>query len=575
MDYPGDPALAQEVRTRVLTTFRQTVELAEEGRLQEASLGCDFILKMDPRFEPARELRERLAGSAAPVSAADLLDRSPEPARPTVPPPPPPATTAPAEDLRRTQFSPQDLALSLADEGVDLGALFETPSAPQAAAPPLGHTASEPASRIDELLAEGQRAFDESQYQNAIDVWSRIYLIDLDHAEANRRIDAARKLKAEQERVADEQLHEGVRALEEGRSEEARAILERLLEQNPNHIAAREYLGQLPGGEGGVLSTHEAPGEIYGEPPEVPLPTPPAVAASHEGATSLTETKAPRRGASGAKGQARAVSADRRFVWIGAVGLALLLAAGWFLASNWKRLFPNAEAAAPTVAVSSMVEEAVRLHAGGDIEGAVQRLRRVTHPNPEYPRAQELLAEWTAPEADPAADAAAAAAADEHSAQRIAARSAFLERARRAYEEREYLGAVKSFRAAEQIAPLDGALADLYADSKRQLLPLAAQVDLFQQREWDRVLPLLWRQHLDDESNRDVRRLLSDTLFNMGVQAMRDGDKAAAVQNFRDLVRIAPEDALAQRLLLFAESYPGSSQDLVFQILASQLEFRT
>ncbi|HUP25282.1 MAG TPA: hypothetical protein VNB06_20380, partial [Thermoanaerobaculia bacterium] len=143
MDYPGDPALAQEIRTRVLTTFRQTVELAGEGRLQEASLGCDFILKMDPRFEPARKLQERLADSAGPVPAADLLDRSPEPARPAVPPPPPPPP-APAEDLRTTQFPPQDLALSLADEGVDLGALFETPSAQQAAAPPLGHTASEP-----------------------------------------------------------------------------------------------------------------------------------------------------------------------------------------------------------------------------------------------------------------------------------------------------------------------------------------------------------------------------------------------------------------------------------------------
>jgi tetratricopeptide (TPR) repeat protein len=572
MDYPGDPALAQEIRTRVLTTFRQTVELAGEGRLQEASLGCDFILKMDPRFEPARKLQERLAGSAGPVSAADLLlARADEPA-PPAPPPPPPVTISPAEDLRTTQLDPQDLALSLADEGVDLGALFETPaSAQQAAPPPLGHTDSEPASRIDELLAEGQRAFDESQYQNAIDVWSRIYLIDLDHAEANRRIDAARKLKAEQERVADEQLHEGVRALEEGRSVEARAIFERLLEQNPNHIAAREYLGQQPGSEG-VLSTHEGPGELYSEPPEAPLPAPPPVAASNDVATGTT---APRRGASGVKGQARAASADRRFVWIGAAGLVLLLVAGWFLASNWKRLFPNAEVAAPTEAVSSMVEEAVRLHAGGDLEGAKQRLRRVTRPNPEYPRAQELLAEWSVPEADPAADAAAAAAADEHSALRMAERSALLERARRAYEEREYLGAVKSFRAAEQIAPLDGALADLYADSKRQLLPLAAQVDLFQQREWERVLPLLWRQHLDDESNRDVRRLLSDTLFNMGVQAMRDGDKEAAVENFRDLVRIAPEDTLAQRLLLFAERYPGSSQDLVFQILASELEFRT
>ena len=62
MNYPGNPSLGDEVRQRILATFAQSLELAETGRPQEAALGCDFILELDPQFKPATELKERLAG---------------------------------------------------------------------------------------------------------------------------------------------------------------------------------------------------------------------------------------------------------------------------------------------------------------------------------------------------------------------------------------------------------------------------------------------------------------------------------------------------------------------------------
>jgi hypothetical protein len=354
-----------------------------------------------------------------------------------------------------------------------------------------------------------------------------------------------------------------------------------LVAENPHHLAARDYLAQLPPPDEDVVVRHEA-GAVYGEPQAAPLPASfvveeaiDASAAPLQAPAAAAAGAAPKRGAAAAgKGQARAAREDRRLVWIGAGGLLLLLAAGWFLASNWRRLFPNSSEAPAPVEQVSLVEEAVRLHAAGDVEAAVAVLRRVNPASPEKARARELLNEWSEP-ATPAEDVEADSAAAATVAALQAEREALLERARRAYDEREYLRAARAFRAAEQIAPLVGTAADLYADTKRQLVPLAAQIDLFQQREWDRALPTLWRQHIDDEENRDIRRLLIDTLFNLGVQALRAGDKAGATENFRDLVRIAPEDTLAQRLLLFAERYPGSSQDLVFQILAGQLEFRS
>jgi hypothetical protein len=67
--YAGSPALSPEARDKVLQTFRHTLSLAQSGKADEALLGCDFILKMDGRFAPARALLDalRTAPPGAPV----------------------------------------------------------------------------------------------------------------------------------------------------------------------------------------------------------------------------------------------------------------------------------------------------------------------------------------------------------------------------------------------------------------------------------------------------------------------------------------------------------------------------
>ncbi|MGZ6971533.1 MAG: hypothetical protein ACXVID_07715, partial [Thermoanaerobaculia bacterium] len=69
--YAGSPALAPEAREKVLETFRHTLALAQEGKNEEALLGCDFLLKMDARFAPARSLLELLRG-IAPGTPVDV-----------------------------------------------------------------------------------------------------------------------------------------------------------------------------------------------------------------------------------------------------------------------------------------------------------------------------------------------------------------------------------------------------------------------------------------------------------------------------------------------------------------------
>src|SRR5262245_18821061 len=70
--YPGNPSLPREVRDKILSTFRHTLNLYKEGKADDCVIGCDFILKMDPRFAPARQLMEKAKNPAAGVDVGSL-----------------------------------------------------------------------------------------------------------------------------------------------------------------------------------------------------------------------------------------------------------------------------------------------------------------------------------------------------------------------------------------------------------------------------------------------------------------------------------------------------------------------
>src|SRR5205807_1890255 len=95
MTYPGNQSLASDVQQRIRSTFEHTLGLAEKGSHQEALLGCDFVLRMDPLFEPARRLQERLESTPGPLAVDDLrhFDAA-SPFQAPLPAPPSAAATA-------------------------------------------------------------------------------------------------------------------------------------------------------------------------------------------------------------------------------------------------------------------------------------------------------------------------------------------------------------------------------------------------------------------------------------------------------------------------------------------------
>ncbi|HEX9670893.1 MAG TPA: hypothetical protein VGC93_15585 [Thermoanaerobaculia bacterium] len=706
MAYRGNPALPADTQRRIQGTFEQTLDLAEDGSRQEALLGCDFILRMDPRFEPARRLQERLQEASGAVHVQDLrlgLD--------TAAPAPAAAAAGPAEDLwggldlaELPELPPLDLApaglwatMPLASPAAghsalrgeltallerrafgdlltaagrereavaddpELFALVETaqsrleaepyvakflagaraareegndpeaerllakaraldpthpgladlaarpaeapppaasvPSSPPLPPPPLrpqtvpfaadslfsADTAeferravaaageSESDRRIADLLAEGQAAYDRGDHQNAIDAWSRIFLIDIDHQEAASRIEQARKLKAEGERQVEEVFHDGLSHLDAGDTAAARRAFEKVLEMQPGHLTARELLQQIEAGKVPAARPAASSSSALESPlrdgtagaaaaaelkEEILVPPEPGEARSGEHGT-LPAAAAPARPARGL----------RTFALVGGAVALLVLAGAWFLFQNRDRFFPNS-AAEPAAAEADPIARATALHREGRAPFAIAQLRRLPPGDPRYREAQELIRRWEAETARAAAPAPILAP------ELAARREERLAAGRAALAGRDYLAAIAALEGAAALQPLAPPEAGLLRQARAGLEPLAPQLALFRQQDWQYVVPQLWRLREADPADPAVNRLLVDSYYNLGVQALQGLDVAKAEAHFKEALQIGPEDGEARRHLQLAQAYQERAPDLLYRIYVKHVPYR-
>ena len=748
MTYAGNTSLSTEIQNRILTTFKQTLNLAGQGSRQEALLGCDFILRLDPLFEPARTLYNRLQAAEGPVATDDLqgaleaLTDQPAPQTQTTPaaptdttneagspspPHPQPDSQATADELfqpdqgaagaalttnelraKLTQLLEQrefqeikklakeyraevakeadlqaivatvsqrleaqpylrsfiDSAIKAQGEGnlaearkllekgknldpthpevlqleqeiaaAEKGATADpevtappqppaAPAAPEAAAPepaaaapatpepaPPQPTAPEPAAatppadaetteeapsvdllgdeailgepsasldaeseaRVSELLEEGQAAFDRSEYQTAIDAWSRIFLIEIDHPEANRRIEMARKLKEELERKVEEAFHEGLSHLENGALDQATASFKNVLRMQPNHLAAREYLQKIESGEVTATALPAKPKE-EAQPPEadfldtggltspdatIPPPHPEEPGEDEAARKPVTQPKKP------------AKSRGRTFALIGVSVLLLVAVGGWVLFSKRDQIFPNSgadQAAGADVALDP-ISRAKKLHEEGRTSIAIAQLRRLPPGNPQYAEAQALIAQW---ESDDTEQAASTGPGEED----LARRELIIDQAKRSAGLGDNLLAWELLERAAEIVPLNQEEIALRTTVRENLEVLQAEWDLFQQGDWEYAIPSLWRIYEQHPDNRDVRRLIVDSYFNLGVRDLQRSDPSQATEKFREALKLRPDDIELQRLTVFAETYKQRPTDLLYRVFVKYHPFR-
>ncbi len=683
MTYPGNTSLSPDVQQRILTTYRQSLQSAARGNRDEALLGCDFVQRLDPQFQPARVLQQMLAANREPEVFAQMLDaldgggggegdgeedlralfarllaerRFPE------------ILNAAERDKRRVAADPELLSLVEAAQGrheaepyvtrflgeaaaalaeqrredvarlldkaraldashpgiaeiesllhpgaapageaadatvalpdLDFDAFqlpspdeaglgfdtpdlsapsFDTPDFAAATLEPGGAEEARPAEetsgRIVSLLAEGQEAFDRGDFQPAIDAWSRIFLIDIDHEEAARKIERARQLKSEQEREVEEIFHDGVARFDAGELAASRAAFQKVLELQPSYALAREYLDKLDERESGV----ELPGGGLPElAPLAPAAAPAAEPRRPSGELSVPPPEAPRRDRGRAPvGQGYVATAKKgggapspRFLLIGGGVLALLAVGGWFLFSQRERLFPNAEPAATSAepAQADPLARAQELHAAGKTPNAVAMLRRIPGTDPRYAEAQSLISQW---EKIPAPEEAATG--DPLLAAR---RRALLEQGQAALEAGENFRARRLFTRAAELAPLDGDWITLSTTAEERLAPLASEVRQFTDGDYEFLINALWRRREAEPDNRDLQRMLVDAYHNLGVLDLQRGDAASAREKFREARLIDPADPAIQRLERFAVLYEQRGPDLLYRIFVKYAPLR-
>lgn len=502
----------------------------------------DDLAALDPFPELGADLEEL---------EADPFGSDPLEAEPLVPPSPEPSPLEPSPQTQSFDMPADDQALPSIDGIVDLDAEDEP----------------EQGAKIQTLLAEGRALFEADEYQGAIDVWSRIFLIDIDHAEASRLIEEARAKKAERERQAEEFVHQAQDQIEAGDLEAAKASLARALELQPGHSTARDYLDQLEAGEVPVISRSESVDTTAdGDPIDLlddgGLGAIDSVTGADEG-HSLEAAVARDR-------MVVVKRTDKKLVAIGvAVALVVLGVAG-FLITQWDSLFPNTETAVATP--PPRIDPIVRARAmyeQGKVENAIQLLETIQLSDESYPEAQALIAQWKAEIGTP--DSGEGGPSEEM----MARRELLLDAARQAQTDEQYLRARRYFDRANRILPLETEDLASRRAADRALAVIGPEIQLFEEGKYEEVIPELWRKREIHPELGDIERMLVDAYYNLALTDLQRQKIAQAAEKLSEALEVQPDNEELQRLKLFAETYAERPQDLLFRIYVKYLPTRT
>src|SRR5688572_22102439 len=99
--------------------------------------------------------------------------------------------------------------------------------------------------RIEHLLVTGLDHYFAGEFEAAINLWTRVLFLDRNHDRARAYIDRARSAQAEQQRISEALVHEGLDAFDKGEVVRARALLSDALDQGASHDVALGVLGRI------------------------------------------------------------------------------------------------------------------------------------------------------------------------------------------------------------------------------------------------------------------------------------------------------------------------------------------
>jgi len=439
---------------------------------------------------------------------------------------------------------------------------FSAPS--EAATTGFAAEAEDSELRVDQLLEQGQEASDRGDYQQSIDIWSRIFLVDLDHQGASDRIEEARNKKAELERQAEEAFHESLGMIERQENAAAKQQLKRVLELHPNHHLAHEYLDQLEQGKVPTVTmakvlkdpaaeTAEGTDEL--DVPEL-IGGPTADSPSLEAAVQRDRMVAVKK-------------KDWRLIGLAAALVVGVLAGGYFIATNWNKFFANTGPSAASTGSRPRVDliaRATAMHEGGNTENAINMLQRLPPDDDRFEEAQKLLEQWAAlVEPEPEGQVSAV---DEELLAQI---QELVAEAQQAHVSGHLLRAREAIGRAAKLSPLSAEAMELRSEIDHGLEPLKEELELYAEKRFRDLIPRLWRIRDRIPGDLDVQQLLVDSYYNLAVRHLRRGNPKKAQDMLTDALEIEPANEQLRRLELFASAYSVTAQDLLYRIFVKYL----
>ncbi|GBC80695.1 hypothetical protein HRbin09_01940 [bacterium HR09] len=525
---------ALKAQSEVATQLARARQALAAGLVEEAKGFLALVRGIAPDHPELAELESLVASQTAEEAAMVEFE--------TFTPPPSPPTPPPSPADRVELEAPWDSAAQKTTSGFSFSAVGEVPTFSAEPAVP-----ESPEEKVAALLAEGQEAFDRGDYAQAVDVWTRIYLIDPHNQEAERRIEQARRRREELDRLAEMKYAEALEAFEGGRLEEARELLQEVLSLQPQHVDANDLLARL--------ETPSAPPPLRAELPAVEEDlfrddfVPQEIVSGESAAVSEVppeERAVPRPARPAVKARRLALPLP---VMVGVgVAVVVLVVLGLVLGGRVFQSGPSVE---------DTLQEAERLAQQGQLQDAIKLLQTLNLEGSEANQVQQRILEYQ----------------KKLKVQAPPPPTVDLAPAKQALGDGKYLKAALVLRAAAKKAPHDEGVRQLLGQVAAYDPGLPALADAWEKGSWEvasRALATMVEAHPQDG---ELRQAWQVARYNWSLELLRGFQVADAAKVLGELAK-ETNDPEVGRLHELARAYLSRSVDPRYKIFVNSLSFR-